>query len=166
MNSIASLFQPFAPWRADEPVGSPWMPAEAPLAMPRQGRGRGEPVEVAPAPATSPRNIALRRAVLFGGALLLTALLRWDMGDGPNWLTVTAMVGARGWDLPPFLDFSEPGGLIYNALLHVRLAAAWIATLVVLMRAPPAEPDGGISSDEPPRIAPPPSDEKRAGDGV
>ena len=96
MNSIASLFQPFAPWRADEPVGSPWMPEEAPLAMPRQGLGRGEPVEVAPAPATSPRNIALRRAVLFGGALLLTALLLW----GPF-----VLYARRGWEPLEVLGF-------------------------------------------------------------
>lgn len=48
-----------------------WLPAEAPLAMPRQAID-------APAaehrPSTQPANIALRRAIIFGGAFLLSFL--------------------------------------------------------------------------------------------
>lgn len=89
MNSVASLFQPVAPWRAEEVPGAPWMPDEAPLAMPRQPLGRGEPAELAPAPATSPRHVNRRRAALFGGSLILTALLLW----GPF-----VLYARKGWE--------------------------------------------------------------------
>ena len=55
------------------PQPSPEMPAESPLAMPRQAFG--EPAEAASAPVTSPGNIVLRRCAVFGGAAVLTLLL-------------------------------------------------------------------------------------------
>ncbi len=56
------------------PAPDPWMPAEAPIAMPRQ------PLDIESsrahlAPATSPRGIAGRRVIVFGATLVLTFLV-------------------------------------------------------------------------------------------
>ena len=55
---------------------APWLPPEAPLAMPRQAIGEADAPDLAEAiPATSPPGVARRRLAVFGGALFLTILI-------------------------------------------------------------------------------------------
>lgn len=96
MNSVVGLFKPVALWRPDEVVDDPWMPQEAPLVMPRQPLGRDEGPELGRTPATSPTDVNLRRAIVFGGALILAALLMW----GPF-----VLYARKGWQPLEVLGF-------------------------------------------------------------
>ncbi|HZZ33471.1 MAG TPA: glucans biosynthesis glucosyltransferase MdoH [Phenylobacterium sp.] len=55
---------------------APWLPPEAPLAMPRQSIDEPGTADLAEAiPATSPPGVVRRRVAVFGGALFLTILI-------------------------------------------------------------------------------------------
>jgi membrane glycosyltransferase len=74
MNILVSRLERAIPWLEADPSSTPWLPPEAPLAMPRQtldGAASADPGAL----ATSPSDIALRRWAVFGGAAVLTALV-------------------------------------------------------------------------------------------
>jgi hypothetical protein len=74
--------------------------------------------------------------MLSDALLFATALFRWDIGDGPDWLTLTAMLGegpGHASSSPPaWLRLREGGGLLYNFVLYVPVALCWIATMSLL----------------------------------
>lgn len=71
MSILAPKIAPASYW-----AGTPELPEEAPLAMPRQRLDADGP-DLAPAPSTSPAGVAGRRIVLFAATLALTALMAW-----------------------------------------------------------------------------------------
>jgi len=76
MTTLASRLESPSPAPDAAAAPAPWLPPEAPLAMPRQAFDDAEGPDLAQAnPATSPRGVAGRRLTVFGGALLLTVLV-------------------------------------------------------------------------------------------
>ena len=74
MINLADSLERSKPWVEEVAAPLPWLPPESRLAMPRQtvddinARATRDP-------STSPPDVAARRVAVFGGALLLTALL-------------------------------------------------------------------------------------------
>ncbi|THD58503.1 glucans biosynthesis glucosyltransferase MdoH [Phenylobacterium sp.] len=122
MSDLASLREVSPPWAGPEAeteaAPQPWLPPEAPLAMPRQHLDSLDASDVqpqqGPPPATSPRHIALRRWAVFGGALALTALV----AVGP-WI----LYGRGGFDGLETLGFAV-------FLVLASAIACWFCTAV------------------------------------
>jgi membrane glycosyltransferase len=74
MTDLATRLERSSHWRETEPTPTPWLPPEAPLAMPRQSFDPGAAL-AAEAPATSPPNVAARRLAVFAATLVLTVLV-------------------------------------------------------------------------------------------
>ena len=76
MTTLASRLERPSPAPEAAAAPAPWLPPEAPLAMPRQSLDEADAPELAQTmPATSPRGVAHRRLAVFGGALFLTILI-------------------------------------------------------------------------------------------
>lgn len=76
MTTLASRLESptFGPEAVAPPA--PWLPPEAPLAMPRQSVDEADaPALAADTPVTSPPGVSRRRLAVFGGALFLTILV-------------------------------------------------------------------------------------------
>jgi len=65
--------------------------------------------------------------------LVIAFLLQWDVGDGPSWLTVTALLGkGPGWpnsDAPSWWPGSGDRpllGVTINLLLYVPAVVSWV----------------------------------------
>lgn len=69
---------------------------------------------------------------------VLSALFRWDVGDGPDWLVITAMLhggpGAQAATPPAWLHLTEGSGVLYNISLYIPLVLCWIVTAKLLNR--------------------------------
>ena len=81
-----------------------------------------------------PAWLLLTTDILF----LPTALLRWDIGDGPDWLTITALLGSgMGYpdsEPPAWLGLSYANGGVYNLTLYIPVALCWLATILWMRR--------------------------------
>ena len=113
MTDLATRLERSTPWREADAAPAPWLPPEAPLAMPRQSLDPG-PALAAEALATSPPNIAARRLAVFGATLALTALV----AIGPYLL-----LGRGGFDGLETLGFGV-------FLVLVSAIACWFCTAV------------------------------------
>ena len=74
MIQLATRAERSTPWTSPAPTAETWLPAESPMAMPRQALDDPD-MATGPAPTTSPQGMASRRVAVFGGALVLTLLL-------------------------------------------------------------------------------------------
>jgi membrane glycosyltransferase len=76
MTTLASRLESPSSAAEAAPAPAPWLPPEAPLAMPRQSFDEADAPDLSKAvPATSPRGVNHRRLMVFGGAWLLTVLI-------------------------------------------------------------------------------------------
>ncbi len=111
MIELATRFERSSHW--SDVALAPSLPPESPLLMPRQAMDETFRSEVQ-APATSPANIAVRRGIVFGGALVLTLLV----AIGPY-----VLLGQEGFD-----GLEATGFCVF--LVLAAAIACWFCTAV------------------------------------
>lgn len=135
MTDLATRLERSSHWFEAEISPAPWLPPEAPMAMPRQALD--ETYECAAAPATSPQGIAKRRLAVFGGALFLTILV----AIGPY-----VLYGRAGFDGLETLGFAV-------FLVLASAIACWFCTAVAghfVLRTAREQDDLSFSPHPPP----------------
>jgi hypothetical protein len=69
---------------------------------------------------------------------IITGLFRWDVGDGPDWLTIFDLLGGGpGYPAaraPAWLGLNLDNGQFYNLALYIPVAICWLATIALMFR--------------------------------
>ena len=81
----------------------------------------------------SPGVPMLIKIIASHAALFVAFLLQWDVGDGPSWLTISALLaGGPGYLSAEWLRISPGVGVIYDLALFVPV----ILSYVIIKRRP------------------------------